>query len=902
MADPDAIATADPTEAPDLGLAVSVDSFSGPLDLLLFLVRKDELDIRDIPLAGIADQFVVLVRAWQERGELDLEVAGDFILMAATLLEIKARAVAPLPVVEGEDAADDGEDELLDPRQGLIGKLLAYRRFKEAVGFLTVLEEERALRHTRRFREELPEDPEEAAGIDLGELDSGLLFTLWDDLLKRLGGKGPRTVLKDDIPLEDTVQKLVEAARATGTTTLGTLLQAEPGLLGRVTLLMATLETARKRVVEAKQREQYGDVDLRFRPDEERNGPPPELPPEVPWRKRQRKPPLVTYTAIAAGEEEEGAEPEPEAPYETDEQRFLRELNERCDLDGVLARSVDVEGGFLEHWYTLFPEKRPKPPEPELVVPVAEAPVVVPVPELVVESPVVPTPVVVDAVPVETPPVVEPVAAPELVAEVPVVVESAAVVEALPVEPVPETPVAVAEPVAEVLPVEAPAVVEALPIDHVPVAVEIPVAEVPVAVEAAPSEPVEPVPTAVLEPVVEVPPAEIPVVDSVESVLPTAPEALPEATPGVEVEPVATSEAVAVEIPPVEPLEAVPPEEPTVEPPLELEIPQAVAISVEVPADDVLADLGPRAAGAPVDDEEARQRRAVPGDLLQEPLETQVMALCDHVAEPVILHAVVEDPVTVDAVLPNEIPPGPMVEASAALPEVVAVTVAPEAVPVVAELPAPPVIAEELALPAPVLPETPVVAEEPASPATPPPVPRPTSVAPLLTAVGFAGALVLGWWTFRIPAEPRPVTTTLAEVVAAPSAWPPARNWFAEPWSFLPASAFWKPWPPARDWFALPDSWSFLPSSAFQQPWPPPRDWFAIPEPWSFLPVDAFAPSGLLDPDLWRRWANFSQAHGQAHGNHAGEGHADGAHQGAPDPAEGEPEGDGVVAPGPHEE
>lgn len=115
-----------------------------------------------------------------------------------------------------------------------------------------------------------------------------------------------------------------------------------------------------------------------------------------------------------------------------------------------------------------------------------------------------------------------------------------------------------------------------------------------------------------------------------------------------------------------------------------------------------------------------------------------------------------------------------------------------------------------------------------------------TSFVPLLTALIMTSALVLGWWTFRIPAVPRP-----AEVVVVAPVWPPAQDWFALPatWTFLPDEAFVREspaWPPARDWFALPEAWTFLPDEAFRQPWPPARDWFAVAAPWMFLPEEAF--------------------------------------------------------------
>ena len=165
------------TEDPDLGYQVSLDSFSGPLDLLLHLVRKSEVAISDIPIVDIADQFLSVVQNWEDA---DLELAGDFILMAATLLEIKARSIAPLP--EG-DEEDEEEDEWIDPREDLVRQLLAFRKTKDAVQWLENLEDSRLKLHHRRFSENIPEDPAEADGFDLDNADPYLLFKTWEKIL-----------------------------------------------------------------------------------------------------------------------------------------------------------------------------------------------------------------------------------------------------------------------------------------------------------------------------------------------------------------------------------------------------------------------------------------------------------------------------------------------------------------------------------------------------------------------------------------------------------------------------------------------------------------------------------------------------------------------------------------------
>jgi segregation and condensation protein A len=380
MADEVPVATAEGGEdAGGTAYAVTVEAFSGPLDLLLYLVRRTELDITEIPIAEIADQFVETVRGWHERGELDLEMAGDFVLMAATLLEIKARTIAPPPEEEG--AGDDDDDDLVDPRADLIAKLLAYRRFKEATAHLQRLQAERQERAVRRFKEEIPEDPEEVEGLDLGELDPHALWKCWNVIVTRLGGMGPRTVAKDDIPIEARVGSVIEFGREQRRTTLRQLLARESTHLGRVTTLMATLEVVRQRWLEARQWEQFGDVDLRFREAEEREAKPvlPEPEPDD-GKKRRRRPPLSTWTppptaAPVEGEAPgEGEDGEVEN-FESDEERFLRELNEACALDRVLRDAKDWEGGFRRHWEVLHPPPPPPPmPDPPPVPVVEPAP------------------------------------------------------------------------------------------------------------------------------------------------------------------------------------------------------------------------------------------------------------------------------------------------------------------------------------------------------------------------------------------------------------------------------------------------------------------------------------------------------------------------------------------------
>src|SRR5262245_56325358 len=131
---------------------VALDAFHGPLDLLLYLVKKHEVDVLDIPIATIAEQFREYL---QSLGELDVEFAGEFLVMAATLMEIKSRMILPAE-------AQAADDEQPDPRRELVKQLLEYRKIKDAAA---ALEERAEAQGTRVPRVEPPPTTGPAAPV-----------------------------------------------------------------------------------------------------------------------------------------------------------------------------------------------------------------------------------------------------------------------------------------------------------------------------------------------------------------------------------------------------------------------------------------------------------------------------------------------------------------------------------------------------------------------------------------------------------------------------------------------------------------------------------------------------------------------------------------------------------------
>ncbi len=128
---------------------VELDVYHGPLDLLLYLIKRDELDIYDIPITRILDTYmtyVEMLRGLRQEQGLDINVAGDFLVMAATLMEIKSAMLLPKPppVVGQESAAAD----LVDPRYELVQQLLEYKKIKDAAALL----EQRQREQEQRFR------------------------------------------------------------------------------------------------------------------------------------------------------------------------------------------------------------------------------------------------------------------------------------------------------------------------------------------------------------------------------------------------------------------------------------------------------------------------------------------------------------------------------------------------------------------------------------------------------------------------------------------------------------------------------------------------------------------------------------------------------------------------------
>jgi segregation and condensation protein A len=181
---------------------VRLPDFHGPLDLLLHLVKRNEVDVRDIPVAQIADQFRQYLDVLQV---IDVEAAGDFLVLAAMLLEIKSRMVLRRPEEEKPEAepADD------DPRRELVRQLLEYKRYRDAAAQL----ESHALEQQRQLPRGDIEEPQAVAarGVQTPELWD--LVSAFGRIMQEAAALAPEQIVADDTPQQAYVEQVLELVR-----------------------------------------------------------------------------------------------------------------------------------------------------------------------------------------------------------------------------------------------------------------------------------------------------------------------------------------------------------------------------------------------------------------------------------------------------------------------------------------------------------------------------------------------------------------------------------------------------------------------------------------------------------------------------------------------------------------
>jgi segregation and condensation protein A len=226
---------------------VELDSFRGPLDLLLYLVKHNEVDICDIPIAKITDQFLQYLNVLQM---IDVDWAGEFIVMAATLTEIKSRMVLP--------RSDELTEEEDDPRLELVRQLVEYKKFKDAAALLDAQAEKQLTRLSRQ-----PVETPTAVAPDqqpLRRVELWDLVSAFGRLMRETAALAPRQIVIDDTPQQVHMDQILERLEQARRLTFAELF-VPPRTRGRLLgIFLAVLELIKGRRVVAEQEEVFGEI------------------------------------------------------------------------------------------------------------------------------------------------------------------------------------------------------------------------------------------------------------------------------------------------------------------------------------------------------------------------------------------------------------------------------------------------------------------------------------------------------------------------------------------------------------------------------------------------------------------------------------------------------------------
>lgn len=232
---------------PPYALQVFLEAFEGPLDLLLYLIRRQNIDVLDIPIAEITKQYVQYIDVMKE---LQLELAGEYLLMAAMLAEIKSRMLLPRP-----EKVDEDED---DPRAELVRRLQEYERFKKAAEDISDLP-----RLERDVFVATVDAPVRKVTTKLPDVTMKELLLAFHDVLQRAEMFSNLQMTKEPLSVRQRMSEILTRLKSSGFTGFADLFDAEEGRMGVAVTFIAVLELLRESVIEVVQSEQYAPLHIR---------------------------------------------------------------------------------------------------------------------------------------------------------------------------------------------------------------------------------------------------------------------------------------------------------------------------------------------------------------------------------------------------------------------------------------------------------------------------------------------------------------------------------------------------------------------------------------------------------------------------------------------------------------
>ncbi|MBU4305533.1 MAG: segregation/condensation protein A [Candidatus Omnitrophica bacterium] len=226
---------------------VNLEIFEGPLDLLLYLIKKDHINIHDIPISKITEQYLQYLELMCL---LDLNIAGEFLVMAATLMHIKSRMLLPPDETEAETAEEE------DPRAELVLKLLEYKKFKEVAGFL---EEKETVQKKifKRFNPAAGIEPEEEVFFETSVFD---LISAFSKALRDVPRDIFREVINDEFTVEGKIHDLLHVLVNQKRLSLNSLFTQSKNKYEVIATFLAVLELIRQKEIVGAQKGLFGEI------------------------------------------------------------------------------------------------------------------------------------------------------------------------------------------------------------------------------------------------------------------------------------------------------------------------------------------------------------------------------------------------------------------------------------------------------------------------------------------------------------------------------------------------------------------------------------------------------------------------------------------------------------------
>lgn len=234
---------------------IKLDVFQGPLDLLLHLIEKEEVDIYNIPIAIITEKYLDYLQTL-EKLNLNLEVVGDFLVMAATLMQIKVKMLLPQSNFNSEETLEENED---DPRRELAQKLIEYKKIKEASLTLQKLENSQSLVYTRSGGE-FADQKITAATDPLKDLSIWDLVDAFKIILDSLEEKPIKSLPKQEVSIKQRMTEIMDLVSKEGEVFFKKVFFEVKTKIGLITCFLAVLELIRLRKITASQSVIFGEI------------------------------------------------------------------------------------------------------------------------------------------------------------------------------------------------------------------------------------------------------------------------------------------------------------------------------------------------------------------------------------------------------------------------------------------------------------------------------------------------------------------------------------------------------------------------------------------------------------------------------------------------------------------